>query len=189
MSNFTVHTPETASDAAQPALSQAKQAFGAIPNLIGVMAEAPAAAEGYLELSRLAGETSFSPAERHVVWFTINAENGCEYCMAAHTAIAKSEKVDEGVIASAREVGTYADPKLEALRRFTLVALRERGWIPEADLEAFYAAGYGRQQVLEVILLLAHKTLSNYTNHVAGTPLDKPFQAFQWSKEGAGSVG
>lgn len=189
MSNFTVHTPESAPEAAQPALQSAKQAFGAIPNLIGVLAEAPAAAQAYLELSRLAGETSFTPAERHVVWFTINAENGCDYCMAAHTAIAKSEQIDGDVIESARKVGAYDDPRLEALRKFTLVALRERGWIPQADLDAFYAAGYGRQQVLEVILLLAHKTISNYTNHVASTPVDKPFQAFEWSKDAVGTAG
>ena len=187
MSDFTVHTHETAPAAAHPALDAARAAFGKVPNLIGVLAEAPAAAEAYLDLSRLVGETSFTPTERHVVWFTINAENGCDYCMAAHTAIAKGERIDPEVVATARAVGSYDDPRLEALRRFSLAVVRERGWVGQAELDAFFAAGYGRQQVLEVVLIAAHKTLSNYANHIARTPLDEPFQAFEWSKAGVGA--
>ena len=187
MSEFTVHNEDTAPAAAQPTLAAAKAAFGAIPNLIGTLSEAPAAAEAYMDLSRLVGETSFSPTERHVVWFTINAENNCTYCMAAHTAIAKGEQIADDVIETARAVGSYDDPKLEALRRFTLAVVRERGWVPEDELTAFYSAGYDRQQVLEVILIAAHKTISNYVNHFAETPLDAPFAGRKWERQGVAS--
>ena len=65
----------------------------------------------------------------------------------------------------------------------TLTIVRNRGQVTQQDLEAFYAAGYGEQQVLEIILGLAQKVISNYTNHIASTPLDAPFQQFAWTKE------
>ncbi|WP_366524330.1 hypothetical protein [uncultured Roseobacter sp.] len=77
------------------------------------------------------------------------------------------------------------DAKLEALRTFTLVVVRNRGHVTQADLDAFYAAGYGEQQVLEVILGVAQKVLSNYTNHIAQTPVDPAFTQFTWTHSGS----
>jgi len=182
MSTFKIHDHDSAPAAAIPVLDQAKSGFGMVPNLVGGLAEAPAAAEAYLTLSRLMSETSFSPTERHVVWFTINAEHGCEYCMAAHTAIAKGEKVADDVVSTARAVEPYGEARLEALRQFTLLAVRERGWVGQEAVDAFLAAGFTRQNVLEVVLGISHKVLSNYANHIVETPLDAPFQPFAWKQ-------
>lgn len=73
--------------------------------------------------------------------------------------------------------------KLQALKDFTLAVVRERGNVSEEDLTAFFAAGYGQQQVLEMILGLSQKVISNYVNHVAHTPVDKVFEKFAWSKK------
>ena len=102
--------------------------------------------------------------------------------MAAHTFLAMGEKVPEDVIETARAVGSYADPKLEALRVFTLKLVENRGWAAPQDLEAFLDAGFTKQNVLELLVAIAHKVLSNYTNHIVATPVDDAFKRFTWTK-------
>jgi alkylhydroperoxidase family enzyme len=86
------------------------------------------------------------------------------------------------VVQAIRNGRPIADKKLEALRRFTAAVVTSRGWPSDADTGAFLNAGYGRQQVLEVVLGVGIKTLSNYTNHIADTPLDQAFATAAWSK-------
>ena len=99
-----------------------------------------------------------------------------------HTAIANMMKVDDAITEALRNETPLADAKLEALRTMTLTIVRNRGNVTQEDLDAFYAAGYGEQQVLEIILGLSQKVISNYTNHIAHTPVDEPFKKFEWSK-------
>ena len=73
--------------------------------------------------------------------------------------------------------------KLQALLDMTLTIVRNRGFVEQQDLDKFYAAGYGEQQVLEIILGLSQKVISNYTNHIANTPIDAPFEKFAWQKQ------
>ncbi len=179
---YTVHTPETAPAAARETLAGAKKAFGFVPNLLGVMAEAPALVKAYTTLSRIFDETSFSPAERQVVLLTVSYENGCKYCIAAHSVIAGMQKVPSDVVGAIRAGKPIVDPRLEALRRFTAAVTKTRGGPSENDTKAFLNAGYTKAQVLEVVLGVGMKTLSNYTNHIAGTPLDDAFAKAAWSK-------
>ena len=94
----------------------------------------------------------------------------------------KGETVPEGVIETARDVGSYEDPKLEALRVFTLDLIENRGRISPGDLDAFLAVGFTKQNVLEINVVIAHKVLSNYTNHIVDTPVDDAFSRFTWTK-------
>lgn len=180
--SYTVHTPETAPEAAKEILNGAKKAFGFVPNLLAVMAGAPALLKAYRTLGGLFDETSFTPTERQTVLLTVSYENGCEYCVAAHSVIAGMQKVPADVIEAIRKGTAIADRKLEALRRFTAALVKTRGWPTQQDVEAFLAAGYGQQQVLEVVLGVGFKTLSNYANHIAETPLDAAFTPAAWSK-------
>ncbi len=182
MTTFTIHTAESAPAGSKELLEATKQRVGQVPNLYGVLAEAPIAVEAYDTLGSLLMRSSFTPTERHVVWFTINAYHDCHYCMAAHTFLAKSEKVPEDVIETARAVRSYEDPKLEALRVFTLNLVENRGWASPEDLEAFLVAGFTKQNVLEIVVVIAHKVLSNYTNHIVDTPVDDAFKSFTWTK-------
>lgn len=178
--SFTVHTINSAPEGSKATLEKVKKNFGMVPNLYGVLAEAPAAVEAYSELSRIVNSTSFSSTERHVIWLTINAYHECHYCMAAHTMMAKGDKVDDAIIETARNGGSYEDAKLEALRVFTLAVVEGRGWVSEQAVNAFIEAGFNQAQILEIILISAQKVISNYTNHFAHTPVDAPFQAFEW---------
>ena len=154
-----------------------------IPGLHGVLAGAPKILEAYQTLHKLFTETSFSAEELTVVWQTINVEHACHYCVPAHTGIAKMMKVDDAITEALRNETPLESAKLEALRTMTLTIVRNRGNVTQNDLDTFYAAGYGEAQVLEIILGVSQKVISNYTNHIAHTPVDTPFQGFAWSKE------
>lgn len=180
--SYTVHTAETAAEGAKSTLKAAKEAYGFVPNLLGVMAEAPALLKGYATLSKIFEESSFTPTERQVVLLTTSSENGCAYCMAAHSAVAGIQRVPQDVIQSLRSGDPIADARLEALRRFTEIVVQTRGWPEAADVSAFHAAGYSKAQVLEVVLGVGLKTLSNYANHIAETPLDAAFKPLEWTK-------
>ncbi|MHB0969790.1 MAG: carboxymuconolactone decarboxylase family protein [Thermoanaerobaculia bacterium] len=180
--SFTIHTSESAPEQSRGQLQQVAKSFGMIPNLAGVLAEAPAALEAYFTLGRLVDETSFTPVERQVVLLSVSAENGCEYCVAAHSAIAGMQKVPGDVVQAIRDGHAIADPKLEALRRLTTAVVAKRGRLDEDDLARFHAAGYGNRQLLEVIVGVGMKTISNYVNHVAETPLDAPFAKLAWTR-------
>ena len=185
MSNFVVYSLENAPETSRPLLEKSVKTFGMIPNLHGVMAESPQLLEAYQQLSGWFQATSFDADELTVVWQSINVEHGCHYCVPAHTYIANAMKVDEAISEALRNETPLPRAKLEALRTFTLQVVRERGQVTPEQLNTFYAAGYGRRHVFEVIVGVAQKVISNYTNHIAETPVDAPFQKFDWKKKRA----
>ena len=142
------------------------------------VAEAPTLLKGYQVLHELFQNTSFNAEELTVVWQSINVEHDCHYCVPAHSAIAASMKVDQGIVDALVNKTPLADAKLETLRETTLAMTRERGVISDELIEKFFAAGYGQQQLLEIIVGLSQKVMSNYTNHLANTPVDEPFKKF-----------
>ncbi|WP_306251636.1 carboxymuconolactone decarboxylase family protein [Parvularcula sp. IMCC14364] len=184
MTEFTIHTPETASAEAAAALEDSQKNFGMIPNLHAVMAEAPKVLDAYKYLSKVFTETTLTPVQQNVIWLEINVLNECHYCVPAHTAIAYGAKVPEDVVESLRNKTPIADGKLEALRQFTRKVVEQRGHVADADIQSFLSAGYTKANVLEVVLGAAHKTLSNYVNHIVDTPVDAAFQKFGWKSEG-----
>lgn len=176
--DFTVYNSENAPEDARPLLKGAKEKFGFIPNLLGEFAEAPAVLEGYLTLDKIIGNTSFSPQEQQIAILAVSVENECHYCSAIHSTILKNQlDTDEAIVNAIRNGDTLPDAKLNALVTYTRTVAEKRGHISEDDLQAFIEAGYTKQNVLEVNLITALKTISNYTNHIADTPLDDAFQS------------
>ncbi len=112
-----IHTIATAPAASAQPLAQAEKAFGMIPNMLGTMASAPALLKSYLALGTVFDETSFTPSERQVVMMTTSFENGCAYCIGAHTVISAAQGVPDDVVNAIRDGKPLADAKLEALRR------------------------------------------------------------------------
>ncbi|TYO91365.1 carboxymuconolactone decarboxylase family protein [Oceanicella actignis] len=178
---FTQHDETTAPEESKPLLARSKAAFGSIPGLHAVMAEAPGLLEGYQKLHELFLNSSFDKDELTVVWQTVNVENQCHYCVPAHTLIAKGMGVDDALVEALRNGEALSDPRLEALRQFTLKVVRQRGDLSDEDIQAFLDAGFTRRQILEVILGYAQKVMSNYTNRIARTPMDKRFEKFAWT--------
>ncbi|MEO1192524.1 MAG: carboxymuconolactone decarboxylase family protein [Pseudomonadota bacterium] len=179
---FTYHTIESAPDASKPLLEKSQNRYKFIPNLHAVMAESPQLLEAYQALSDLYAKTSLSVLERQVVLIAINYENDCHYCMAAHSAIATMEKMPADILEALRTGAPLADPKLQALRSFAVTVTVTRGWPSDEDVKALLDAGYSKQVLLEIILAVGYKVLSNYVNHLAETDLDEGFKPFHWTK-------
>ena len=177
---FPIHDEQTAPEQSRETLRRAKAKYGFVPNLLGELAESPPAVQAYTHLQELLGEGRFTPGERQVLFLTVSAANSCEYCVAAHSAGAKMERVSDQVIAGIRNGTPLPDARLEALRRFTQAVVEERGWIDAALLDEFLSAGFEPAHVFEVLVAVATMTLSNYANHILETPLDRQFVPFAW---------
>lgn len=176
-------TVATAEPRAKAALEAAHKSLGFVPNMYANMANAPGLLETYLGGQKLfRSESGFTPAEQEVVFLTISRENGCGYCMAAHSMIAeRMSKVPAPVLDALRRGADLPDSKLRALVKFTHIMLESRGRPDRAEVQAFVAAGYSERQVLEIILAVAVKTLSNYANHVFHTEIDPAFSGHRWN--------
>jgi AhpD family alkylhydroperoxidase len=186
MIDFRVYDESDAPEAARPMLEAAKRRMGFVTTLNGVMAESPELLAGYNALAEQFGRSSLPGPAKHVVWITASVENGCEYCVAAHSTLALRARVPAEVVEALRTGKPLPDPALEAARRLTQVMVARRGWVDDAEVEAFLAAGYTRRHVLDIVLGVGTKTLSNYTNHLAHTPLDPAWQGQEWTRDQAG---
>jgi uncharacterized peroxidase-related enzyme len=185
INGFTLHTNSSAAPEAAAILDQVQAGWGFVPNLHRVLAESPAALEAYGTLWGISEQTGFDAIERNIVYLAINYENECTYCMAGHTNLSKMAGVAPEHIAAVREGRPIGDAKLEALRNFAAKVIRQRGFVSEADVATFKAAGYDNQAVLDILVLAATKLISNYTNHLAATPNDDFMKGAEWTAPGA----
>ena len=179
--NFEIHTISSAPHGSKALLKSSLDNYGMIPNLHGIMAESPQTFQGYLTLTKLVMESSFTPIERHVLWLVINVENECHYCVPAHTLIAKQDGVADDIIEALRTGQPIPTLRLETLRQFALAILKHRGHPSPTNIENFLNVGFTHRQVLEVVLVIAHKVLSNYINALAETKLDPIFAQYAWA--------
>ena len=160
-------------------LENSLKAFGMIPNLHAVMAESPELLESYQLLHKLFQQTSFNAEELTVVWQTINMEHECHYCIPAHTGIAKMMKVDEVVIDALINRSQLPTKSLQILHETTLALVRNRGRLTEQQRAVFYEVGYENLQLMEIVLGISQKVMSNYLNHLAETPVDEAFKIYE----------
>ncbi len=173
---------DTANEQAKMLLETAKKRNGMIPNMYAYMVNSPGLLSTYMHgYDLFRKESGFTPAEQEVVFLTISVENGCEYCVAAHSVVADMQsKVPSEVTEAIRMGGEIPNPKLRALSEFTSVMLNKRGRPDPEDVSRFLDAGYAEKQILEIIFALAVKTISNYSNHIFDTPIDPVFKARKW---------
>lgn len=183
MTKFSVFDENKAPAESQAQLKAARDEYGFVPNLLGELAESPAALQAYTSLENIFSQTGLDAVEQQVVLLTVSYENNCQYCVAAHSTIGLKAGIDQAVIDAIRDGQEIAtDERLEALRRFTRAVVRNRGLVEQDDIDAFLEAGYTKANMLDVITGVTLKTLSNYTNHIAHTPLDEAFDGMRWSK-------
>ena len=170
----TIPTIEAAPAKAQPLLEAAKKQLGSVPNLFRVVANSPAALEGYLGLNAALGKGTLDAKTRERIAIAVAETNGCGYCLSAHTYMGKNlAKLDDADITANRS-GTSTDLKAAAAVNFAVKIVRERGHVADAEIAAVKAAGYDDAQVVEIILHVALNTLTNYINNVAETVIDFP---------------
>ncbi len=178
-------SPQTAASAASPAdaiLEGTQSQLGFVPNMYAAMANAPGLLDTYRQgYDHIRQRSGFTPAEQEVIFLTISRFHGCNYCMAAHSMIAENMSgTPADVVQAIRDDQAIADPRLAALNRFTRVLVESRGLPGRADVEDFLAAGYDEQRILQIVLAIAVKTLSNFSNHLFHTEVDAAFASHAW---------
>ena len=181
--SFTVHNKTTAPAASLPVMDAAEKDFGFLPNLYGALAESPAAIAAYAAVNEALKQCALSPVEQQIVALTVSTENNCNYCVGAHSTIAGMVQMPADILQQLRQQQALSDARLDALRQYTIAVLKHQGWVPAEELKAFQDAGYTRQHMLDTLSIVALKTLSNYTNHLAHTPLDTQFAEMAWEKQ------
>jgi AhpD family alkylhydroperoxidase len=183
---FQFYTIDDAPDAARGDLEKVKEKFGFVPAIAAIFAGAPAVLEAFVALERVMEKTSFTPTERAVIFLTASEENDSRYCIAAHIKSAESAGVADDVIRALYQGEPLRDPKLEALRQYTLGVMENHGRPSEAAKKRFLGTGYAPRQALEAVLGITAKTLTNYTARLAHTQLDQQAEAAS-RKTAAGS--
>ena len=165
---------DTAPAAARASLEAVKQQLGSVPNLFRVVANSPAALQGYLGLNGALAKGALDAKTRERIALAVAEINGCNYCLSAHTYLGKTvAKLDDAEIAANRN-GASNDPKADAAVRFAAKIVSARGHVSDAGLAAVKRAGFDDAQVIEIVLHVALNTLTNYVNEVAGTEIDFP---------------
>jgi len=177
MTNFTNHTTETAPESAKETLANIEGKYGFVPNLFSYMAEAPTTIDAYLQLNELVTKTSLTPSQQQVALLTASVVNECEFCIAAHRAFGKAFQVDPKTIDAIVNKTQADNPSDRALIKLTKSMVINRGKLTTAELEEFLDAGFTKQQVFEVVLMVTIKTLSNYINHLTSPEPNKELLA------------
>ncbi len=165
--------PAAATGKAKTLLDGVTATLGFAPNLLRTLANAPAALQGYLDLSKALTAASLSPAAREAVALTVAGENGCQYCASAHTLL--GAKAGASAEELARNLtGTSSDSRTAAVLAFARRVVTSRGRVTDADLAAARAGGLDDAAITEVVALVALNILTNYVNNVAQTAIDFP---------------
>jgi AhpD family alkylhydroperoxidase len=169
-----------APEASRPVLENIQKGFGFIPNLMATFANSPAVLKGYLALDAEWEHTAFTPAERQLVLLTASLENDCDYCTAAHSTIAKAFlKVPAETIRAVRQGVPTGDRKTDALVALVRDLVSKRGHADQTIVAEFLDAGFAVTQVMELLLGVALKTISNYLDHLSPATIDVAFAAEQ----------
>lgn len=171
-------TLENGNPTQEKLIRDTQSAMGMVPNMYANMVNLPALLQTYqFGYQKFREEGAFTPAEQEVVFLTVSVCNDCHYCKAAYGFLAGNHpgfpKEDIGHIL---ENQPLSDPKLDQLNRFTRIMCESRGNPSEEQAAAFLKAGYNENHILSVILAISVKIISNYSNHIFRTPIDRVFE-------------
>ncbi len=172
----------SATDAVRTVLEKAKAQVGFVPNMYAHMANAPELLNSYLDgYGHFRTKAGFTAVEQEVVFLTISRENACEYCVSAHSFVADAmSQVPRSVTDAIRDGHAVPDARLAALSRFVSAMVIRRGRPTPDEAAQFLAAGYTDLHILWLVLAIAVKTISNYSNHLARPELDPVFTSRAW---------
>lgn len=179
MTRLTLHTLDTAPAESRPFVEKAIANNGYLPNLIGVLANAPLALETYLTVGAINARASLTLAEREAVQITAARIHGCDFCVAGHSAVALKKAGRSAETVRALQAGTASgEARLDAVAAFAAAVIASRGAVDDTAFAAFQSAGFDQQQALEVVLGISLATLCNFANTLAGTPVNPQLAPF-----------
>ncbi|MBZ0180490.1 MAG: carboxymuconolactone decarboxylase family protein [Melioribacteraceae bacterium] len=173
MNGLKALTKQKAPEQSRTIFEGIEKAVGMLPNIYAVIGNSANALSSYLEFSEKQKNGSFNEKEREAIFLAVSEENGCNYCLAAHTAIAKMNGFTEEETISLR-AGTYNDKKLSVLINLAKSIISNRGKADESLINAFYEAGFDQQALVDLVALVIDKTFSNYIGRLAQPEIDFP---------------
>jgi uncharacterized peroxidase-related enzyme len=157
----------------KPIMEAVQKGFGFVPNLMATFANSPEMLKGYLALDAEWEKTSFTPQERNFALLAASLENECGYCTAAHSTVAKAfQKVPAATVAAIRANQPTGEQKTDALISLVRELVAKRGHASRATIDTFLSVGFTKVQVMELLMAVALKTISNYLDHINPAPLD-----------------
>lgn len=172
MKNFPVPTKEQVSPANQAIFDNLKGMVGFVPNLFAIFGHSDTALGNYLTLQN--GKTSIKAKEREVINLVVSQINACLYCLSAHTQFAKMNGFTDAQILDIRKADISFDTKLDALAKLVKSSVENRGHVAPELLENFYAAGYTEGSLIDVVMVIGDKIITNYLHALTEIPIDWP---------------
>ena len=180
MPNYPVHTITSAPEGSKSALEQLEKAFGALPNLPAVIANSPKLINSLVGLFGQVHSPGLSEAENQIVLLTDAVTNSSTYAVAFHTALALQQGISSQETTAIRERRLPTDKRFAALSALAKGLIEKRGHLNEQELDSFIAADFTKEQILEVVAIVAASTITNYTGTIADPPLEDPFRQHAW---------
>jgi AhpD family alkylhydroperoxidase len=178
---YPIHSIESAPEQSRPVLRELQESFGLIPNIAGIMAGSPVLIEGFIRLFQRVHAGTFTEAQIQTLLLTNAVTNACSWAVAFHTALALKEGLQPADVDAIRAGRAPEEPRHAALSTLTRTLIEQRGHVNDQDVARFVEAGFGRDQVLEVLAVLAASTITNYAGNIAKPPVEAPFQAHLWN--------
>jgi uncharacterized peroxidase-related enzyme len=173
VSNLAALATAQATPEAQAVLSAVQSSLGVLPNLFRVAANSPAALNALVGLNGALAKGRLRAKVRESIALAVAQENGCDYCLSAHSALGKGAGLDEADIAAAR-TGTAADQRANAILTLAVEIVRQRGAVAPDAIAQARAAGVTDAEIVEIVAHVALNVFTNYLNIVAGTEIDFP---------------
>jgi AhpD family alkylhydroperoxidase len=180
MPNYPVHTIASAPEHSKPGLEQLQKAFGVVPNLAGAIANSPKLINSLVGVFQQVHSSSLTEQEIQIVLLTDAVANSCTYAVAFHTALALQQGVSSEETDAIRERRVPTDKRFAALSTLAKMLIEKRGHLDGQELDSFIAAGFTKEQVLEVIAIVAASTITNYAGTITNPPLGDPFRQYVW---------
>ena len=180
MPNYPIHTIDSAPENSKSGFEQLQQAFGVIPNIAAAIADSPKLINSLVCVFQQVHSSSLTEQEIQIVLLTDAVANSCTYAVAFHTVLALQAGVSSEHTGAIRGQRVPADKRLAALSTLAKTLIEKRGHLSEQELDSFIAAGFTKEQVLEVIAIVAASTITNYAGTIANPPLEDPFRQHAW---------
>lgn len=180
MANFPIYTLESVPEGSKQGLQALAEAFGMVPNIAGAIAGSPKLINGLTSVFQQVHGGSFTEAQVQTLLLTNAVTNGSTWAVAFHSFLALEEGLSEADVQAIRARRLPQDSKLAALSHLARTLIDKRGRLDDQDVASFTAAGFDSALVLEVILVVAASTMTNYAGSVANPPLEEMFQPYAW---------
>lgn len=172
MNSFPIPQREKVSPANQAIFDGIKKSIGFVPNLYAIFAHSESALGNYLNLQ--SGKSTLRAREKEVISLVVSQLNNCEYCLSAHSAIAKMNGFSDEQILQIRRAELPFDAKLDALAKLVKAIVENRGFVRDEVLQNFYFEGYTEAGLIETTVAIGDKIITNYLHALTKVPVDWP---------------